>query len=148
MLYVDFSGIIDFYKFFHLQHLATNTDSNDVVMLTNEKSTFSQKKIAITTKKPGKFYIISGKENQVAMKSRVGAQLEAEEIAMHEVRTRWQRVIPASSPKKYQLLRTIFPPETKKFQHYLEEGKPSSLLVNGFCESLNGEIGHSENNII
>ena len=61
---------------------------------------FSQKKVAITTKKPGKFYFSSVEEKRVGTKSRVGAQPEAEEIAMHKVRTRWESGIPATSPNK------------------------------------------------
>ena len=34
------------------------------------------------------------------MKSRIGAQLAAEEIAMHEVRTRWESGITATKPKQ------------------------------------------------
>ena len=63
------------------------------------------------------------------MKSRVGAQLEAEEIAMHEVRTRLESGSPATSTKKLQAAANQISNRKKKFQLYLEEAKQSS-----FCQ--------------
>ena len=60
------TGIIDFYKFLHLEDLATDTELNHFVMFKKEKmghqKAFCWKNVAITTKKPGNIYIISGEE--------------------------------------------------------------------------------------
>ena len=129
---VDFAGSIDFSKFVHLDHLATSVDSNPVVMLTHQRtgqdqSISTQKKVAIATKQPEKFYFISGEEKRVATKSRSSAHPEAEKIAMDEVISRWESGNPATTPEIYHLLRTKFEPPTKFHQLYLQEGKQASL---------------------